>query len=145
MYTSSPVAKRKPLQIVLIALVCLLSFPNNGFAQQGTRDIPLVQLGDVRTDNNMRMKVTRDQVFADPSLKCRAGNCEVTSFSIAFAPAGETIVGPYKTIGSTIKAEQLKILRESKNREIKIFIEDIHVKDKGKDVVTKPLVLICVP
>lgn len=129
-----------------LALVFILFQPVTLFAQRdGSRMQPIVQLGNNNTDNNMRMKVTKEQLFAYPELVCKLKGCEVTSFTISFAPKGEGISGPYKTNGSKIKEEQLQFLRISRNPEIKIFFEDIHVKNSGKDVTTKPLVIICTP
>ncbi len=129
-----------------LALACLFFLPAKAFSQTGGNSLqPVVRLGNKNTDNNMRLKVTREEVFANPALVCKLGNCEVTSFTISFAPKGEGISGPYKTQGAKIKEEQLQFLRNSRNPEIKIFFEDIHVKNNGKDVTTKPLVIICTP
>ena len=124
----------------------IISFSQGSFAQkQPDKSMPIIQLTNVKTDNNMRLKITKDQVMADPNIRCKLAGCEVKDFTISFAPSGEGIHGPYKTAGSKIKEEQLAFLRESHNPEIKIFIEDVHLKNNGKDITTKPLILICVP
>jgi hypothetical protein len=130
----------------LFFVTCILSGSVlTGFSQQPDNMQPIVQLGNVKTDNNMKMKITKAELFSNPTLRCKLGGCEVTGFSIAIAPNGETISGPYKTQGATINEAQLKIIRDSKNPVIKLFIEDILVKNKGRNEHTKPLVLICVP
>ena len=132
---SLPVTNK--LYAVMLTMACLCGQAHTGLAQSHK---PVVTLGDGIATN---ATVTKAQILANPVLKCGGQDCEVTSFSISFAPAKENISGPYGTMGARIGGAQLQLLQASTSSNIKIFIEQVHVKKGGKDEVATPLVITC--
>lgn len=129
--------------LILLALQCAAI---HCFAQSRADNTrPAVRLGNTKTDNNMRLKVTKEQIMENPNIVSTLDGWKVDDFTISFAPKGENIYGPYKTPGARIKDEQLQLLKNMKNTEIKIFVENVHLSNNGKTTTTKPLILICTP
>jgi len=146
-HRSTNAANSKMLVFIPLLMVCILCFSKNSYSQKPKKTYThILAFGQADKGNH---KITYDQALANLRITCKEKGCEVTGFAISFLPdvKGGEISGPYTIKGANViqgmALQKLKAFKESKEPEIRIFLDDIKVNRNGKEEPAPGQIFFC--
>ncbi len=128
----------------LFALV-LIGFSSQSFGQNApgmpAMDVTLGHILQAIKNGELSASATRAEILAEPELQTPPCPCTITGFTFSMLQKGKNLKGPYTVKGSALSPEILKMIKDMKNPEARIFIDNIVMMAGNQQIKVNPIVI----
>lgn len=111
-------------------------FSSTGFAQTVYNQVPQVKLANIDS-----AYTTFATILSNPRLTTGAVNCQVTEFTISFTVKDGATYGPYPTRGFMLTDEQKIVLKNLRDKRVRVLIEHINMRCDQQDIQPRNIVV----